>query len=165
MSILAAKAVRETGSEVAVFFLSVKIYCVITTALWSRGGSAVVSIHPFAARMGSVRGSCSRHGHLGGMMRSLGENLQETVEFCTRGQKGMAVGRAGSYQVAPQGKKGQRYYVGWLEAVIGGKVWREDVCTRCLYNIRRELSASIRCLRGIHWWASQVDTRPPLSQP
>jgi len=24
----------------------VEIYCVITTALWSRGGSAVVSVHP-----------------------------------------------------------------------------------------------------------------------
>ena len=33
-----------------------EIYCVITTALWSRDGSAVVSLHPPAASMvSSVR--------------------------------------------------------------------------------------------------------------
>ena len=43
------------------FFLNVEIYCVITTALWSRDGSAVVtgqlvSLHPPAASMvSSVR--------------------------------------------------------------------------------------------------------------
>jgi len=31
----------------------VEIYCVITTALWSRDGSAVVSLHPPAASMES----------------------------------------------------------------------------------------------------------------
>ena len=35
------------------FFLLVEIYCVITTALWSLDGSAVVSVHPPAASMGS----------------------------------------------------------------------------------------------------------------
>jgi len=31
----------------------VEIYCVITTALWSRDGAAVVSVHPPAASVGS----------------------------------------------------------------------------------------------------------------
>jgi len=37
-------------------FFYVEIYCVITIALWSRDGSAVVSLHPPAASMvSSVR--------------------------------------------------------------------------------------------------------------
>ena len=37
-------------------FLNVEIYCVITTALWSRDGLAVVSLHsPAASMVSSVR--------------------------------------------------------------------------------------------------------------
>jgi len=32
--------------EARPFFSLVEIYCVFTTALWSRDGSAVVSVHP-----------------------------------------------------------------------------------------------------------------------
>ena len=35
------------------YFFLVEIYCVITTALWSRDGSAAVSLHPPAASMES----------------------------------------------------------------------------------------------------------------
>jgi len=38
------------GIDMGGFFF-VEIYRVITTALWSRGGSAVVSVHPPAARL------------------------------------------------------------------------------------------------------------------
>jgi len=36
-----------------IYVFNVDIYCVITTALWSRDGSAVVSLHPPAASMES----------------------------------------------------------------------------------------------------------------
>ena len=62
-SILAAGISRKNGSAVvsaepsrlqsAIYLFLVEIYCVITTALWSRDGSAVVSLHPPAASMES----------------------------------------------------------------------------------------------------------------
>ena len=36
-----------------IIIFNVEIYCVITTALWSREGSAVVNQHPSAASMGT----------------------------------------------------------------------------------------------------------------
>ena len=56
---VAVKTVGEPQEKIkkSVIFFNVEIYCVITTALWSRDGSAVViSLHPPAASMvSSVR--------------------------------------------------------------------------------------------------------------
>ena len=58
------------------FFFNVEIYCVITTALWSRDGSAVVSLHPPAASMeSSVR--FLQPSSLGGLAHRSGGSLQE----------------------------------------------------------------------------------------
>jgi len=44
---------KEARSPLTCGLFIVEIYCVVTTALWSRGGSAVVSLHPPAASMES----------------------------------------------------------------------------------------------------------------
>ena len=54
-------------------FLNVEIYCVITTALWSRDGSAVVSLHSygiflcilFCGTSGTQRVTCAHNGQQG----------------------------------------------------------------------------------------------------
>jgi len=55
----------------------VEIYCVITTALLSRGGSAVVSVHPAAASAGQVCGSLAVKGRFGGLACRSGGSLWE----------------------------------------------------------------------------------------
>jgi len=48
-TIPADRCTLTTAEPPGLPFVFVEIYCVITAALWSRGGSAVVSVHPPAA--------------------------------------------------------------------------------------------------------------------
>ena len=140
-------------------FLLVDIYCDITTALWSRDDSAVVSVYPPTASMdicGQVCGSCNRHrwevwrtGQAGVFRKKLNLRSKMSDGWSCRVVSGSSIGGSGSAVSCWVAGDGHKEAV----SVAGG----------CLYTMSVDLCTLYAgvCLRSI----SSVSPWYPLVPP